>query len=49
VAFRGEGRHLAIQLAYAIVMTGVLLALAMLSYHLFEKHFLKLKRYFPIG
>jgi len=49
VAFRGEGRHLAIQLAYAIVMTGVLLALAMLSYHLFEKHFLKLKRFFPIG
>jgi len=49
VAFRGEGRHLAIQLAYAIVMTGVLLALAMLSYHLFEKHFLKLKRSFPIG
>ena len=49
VAFRGEGRHLAIQLAYAIVMTGVLLALAMLSYHLFEKHFLKLKRFFPLG
>ena len=49
VAFRGEGRHLAIQLAYAIVMTGVLLALAMLSYHLFEKHFLKLKRFFSIG
>ena len=34
------------ELAYALAMTGLLLGLAMLSYHLFEKHFFKLKKYF---
>ena len=46
LAYRGAGRYLAIQLAYAFAMTGLLLGMAMLSYHLFEKHFLKLKKYF---
>jgi peptidoglycan/LPS O-acetylase OafA/YrhL len=45
-AYRGAGRYVAVQIGYAVVMTGLLLGLAMLSYHLFEKHFLRLKRFF---
>jgi peptidoglycan/LPS O-acetylase OafA/YrhL len=46
LAYRGGGRYVEVQLAYALAMTGVLLGIAILSYHLYEKHFLKLKKYF---
>jgi peptidoglycan/LPS O-acetylase OafA/YrhL len=47
LAYRGAARYVEIQLVYALVMTAVLLGMAVLSYHLFEKHFLKLKKLFP--
>jgi peptidoglycan/LPS O-acetylase OafA/YrhL len=49
LAYTGGGRYVAVQLAYAIAMTGVLLGLAVISYHLFEKHFLRLKRSFSVS
>jgi peptidoglycan/LPS O-acetylase OafA/YrhL len=35
------------QLCFGLAMTGLTLAAALLSWNLYEKHFLKLKKYFP--
>ncbi len=35
------------KLVFFLTASGVSIVLAVLTYHLFEKHFLKLKRYFP--
>jgi peptidoglycan/LPS O-acetylase OafA/YrhL len=47
LAYRDGGPYVFIQLVYSAGMTALLLGLAMLSYHLYEKHFLRLKRHFP--
>ncbi|HZI12960.1 MAG TPA: acyltransferase [Myxococcus sp.] len=43
------GTDLFMQLVYFAVAGGVSLALAVVSWNLYEKHFLKLKDYFPYG
>jgi peptidoglycan/LPS O-acetylase OafA/YrhL len=37
------------QLCFCLLMTAVTLTAALVSWHFYEKHFLKLKKYFPTG
>jgi len=43
------GSHIPGVLLFAAVATGVSVVLALISWHCYEKHFLKLKRWFPYG
>jgi peptidoglycan/LPS O-acetylase OafA/YrhL len=44
---RVAGSQLPEQVGFGLLMTGTTLAAALVSWHLYEKHFLKLKKYFP--
>lgn len=45
--WRIAGSSIPGQVAFTLVVLAVSTAMALLSWHLFEKHFLKLKKYFP--
>lgn len=48
VAFHGDRHYVLVQSVYTTLMVAVVLALAFISYHLYEKRFLSLKRYFQV-
>lgn len=47
--FVWTGNPFAARVLYVAVMTAIATLIAVASWHLFESHFLKLKRYFPLG
>ena len=45
--FRLYGSSIPGQIAFTLAILAITTIMALLSWHLFEKHFLKLKKYFP--